>query len=117
MVFAKAGTNGDTPYDQQSSGFNVLNSVLWPNTPQLADVANQALQVAFDDAGISCIATTKPFMDLIRKRLKKAKTHRPRRTQTISIKQGSGEVYADLAMADVDEMIVNAQLVVNIDKI
>jgi len=48
-VFAKAGTNVYIPYYQQSSGLDVLNSVLWQNTPQLAGVANQALQVAYTD--------------------------------------------------------------------
>lgn len=48
-VFAKAGTNVYIPYYQQSSGFDVLNSVLWQNTPQFADAANQALQVAYLD--------------------------------------------------------------------
>jgi len=48
-VFAKAGTNVYIPYYQQSSGLDVLNSVLWQNTPQLASVANQALQVAYTD--------------------------------------------------------------------
>jgi hypothetical protein len=48
-VFAKAGTNVYIPYYQQSSGLDVLNSVLWQNTPQLAGIANQALQVAYTD--------------------------------------------------------------------
>ena len=48
-VFAKAGTNIYIPYYQQSSGLDVLNSVLWQNTPQFAGVANQALQVAYTD--------------------------------------------------------------------
>lgn len=48
-VFAKAGTNVYIPYYQQSSGLDVLNSVLWQNTPQLAGTANQALQVAYTD--------------------------------------------------------------------
>ena len=48
-VFAKAGTNVFIPYYQQSSGLDVLNSVLWQNTPQFAEVANQALQVAYTD--------------------------------------------------------------------
>jgi hypothetical protein len=48
-VFAKAGTNVYAPYYQQSSGVAVLNAVLWQNTPQLADAANQALQVAYRD--------------------------------------------------------------------
>jgi hypothetical protein len=48
-VFAKAGTNVYIPYYQQSSGLDVLNSVLWQNTPQFADVANQALHVAYTD--------------------------------------------------------------------
>ena len=48
-VFAKAGTNVFIPYYQQSSGLDVLNAVLWKNTPQFADVANQALQVAYTD--------------------------------------------------------------------
>jgi hypothetical protein len=48
-VFAKAGTNVYIPYYQQSSGLDVLNAVLWQNTPQFAGVANQALQVAYND--------------------------------------------------------------------
>lgn len=48
-VFAKAGANVYIPYYQQSSGLDVLNAVLWKNTPQFADVANQALQVAYTD--------------------------------------------------------------------
>jgi hypothetical protein len=48
-VFKKAGTNVYVPYYQQSSGLDVLNSVLWQNTPQFAGVANQALQVAYTD--------------------------------------------------------------------
>lgn len=48
-VFAKAGTNVYIPYYQQSSGLDVLNAVLWQNTPQFAGVANQALQVAYTD--------------------------------------------------------------------
>lgn len=48
-VFAKAGTNVYIPYYQQSSGLDVLNSVLWQNTPQFSNAANQALQVAYRD--------------------------------------------------------------------
>ena len=48
-VFSKAGTNVYIPYYQQSSGLDVLNSVLWQNTPQLVGIANQALQVAYTD--------------------------------------------------------------------
>ena len=48
-VFAKAGTNVYIPFYRQSSGLDVLNSVLWQNTPQLAGIANQALQVAYTD--------------------------------------------------------------------
>lgn len=48
-VFAKAGTNVYIPYYQQSSGLDVLNSVLWQNTPQFAGAANQALKVAYTD--------------------------------------------------------------------
>jgi len=48
-VFAKAGTNVYIPYYQQSSGLDVLNAVLWQNTPQFAGAANQALQVAYTD--------------------------------------------------------------------
>lgn len=48
-VFANAGTNIFIPYYQQSSGLDVLNAVLWQNTPQFADAANQALQVAYTD--------------------------------------------------------------------
>ena len=48
-VFAKAGANVYIPYYQQSSGLDVLNSVLWKNSPQLAGAANQALQVAYAD--------------------------------------------------------------------
>jgi hypothetical protein len=48
-VFAKAGVNIYIPYYQQSSGLDVLNSVLWLNTPQFAGSANKALQVAYTD--------------------------------------------------------------------
>ncbi|MDD2466006.1 MAG: DUF3089 domain-containing protein [Desulfobulbus sp.] len=48
-VFAKAGANVYIPYYQQSSGLDVLNSVLWQNTPQFAGAANQALEVAYAD--------------------------------------------------------------------
>lgn len=48
-VFTKAGTNVYIPYYQQSSGLDVLNSVLWQNTPQFAGAANQALKVAYTD--------------------------------------------------------------------
>ncbi|MDD2469110.1 MAG: DUF3089 domain-containing protein, partial [Desulfobulbus sp.] len=48
-VFANAGVNVYIPYYQQSSGLDVLNSVLWQNTPQFAGAANQALKVAYAD--------------------------------------------------------------------
>ena len=48
-VFTKAGTNIYVPYYQQSSGIDVLNALLWQNTPQNADAANQAMQVAYND--------------------------------------------------------------------
>ncbi|MDQ5986657.1 MAG: hypothetical protein CSYNP_02387 [Syntrophus sp. SKADARSKE-3] len=49
-VFAKAGTNLYVPYYQQGSGIDLLNALLWQNTPQNANAANQALQVAYNDA-------------------------------------------------------------------
>lgn len=48
-VFAKAGAKVYAPYYRQASGLDVLNSVLWKNTPRLADAANQAMQVAYSD--------------------------------------------------------------------
>lgn len=48
-VFTNAGTNIYAPYYQQSSGLDVLNAVLWQNTPQNADAANQAMDVAYTD--------------------------------------------------------------------
>ena len=48
-VFAKAGAKVYAPYYRQASGLDVLNSVLWKNTPQLANAANQAMQVAYAD--------------------------------------------------------------------
>ena len=48
-VFAKAGTKVYAPYYRQASGFDVLNSVLWQSTPQFANAANQAMQVAYSD--------------------------------------------------------------------
>jgi hypothetical protein len=49
-VFTKAGTNIYAPYYQQGSGIDLLNALLWQNTPQNANAANQALQVAYNDA-------------------------------------------------------------------
>ena len=49
-VFTKAGTNIYAPYYQQSSGIDVLNALLWQNTPQNADAANLAVEVAYTDA-------------------------------------------------------------------
>ena len=48
-VFAKAGARVYAPYYRQASGFDVLNSVLWQSTPQFANAANQAMQVAYSD--------------------------------------------------------------------
>lgn len=48
-IFTKAGTNVYAPYYQQSSGIDVLNALLWQNTPQNSDVANQAMEVAYTD--------------------------------------------------------------------
>ena len=48
-VFAKAGTNLYVPYYQQASGFDVLKALLYSTTPQNADAANAALQVAYTD--------------------------------------------------------------------
>ena len=48
-VFARAGARVYVPYYRQASGFDVLNSVLWQSTPQFANAANQAMQVAYAD--------------------------------------------------------------------
>ena len=48
-VFAKAGTRVYVPYYRQASGFDVLNALLWQSTPQLANAANEAMQVAYAD--------------------------------------------------------------------
>lgn len=48
-VFAKAGAKVYAPYYRQASGFDVLNAVLWQSTPQFANAANQAMQVAYSD--------------------------------------------------------------------
>ncbi len=48
-VFAKGGTNLYVPYYQQASGVDVLNALLYSTTPQNANAANQALQVAYTD--------------------------------------------------------------------
>ncbi|MDQ5986772.1 MAG: hypothetical protein CSYNP_02505 [Syntrophus sp. SKADARSKE-3] len=48
-VFSKAGTNVYAPYYQQCSGIDVLNALLWQNTPQFSDAANQAMHVAYTD--------------------------------------------------------------------
>lgn len=48
-VFAKAGARVYVPYYRQASGFDVLNSVLWQSTPEYANAANQAMQVAYSD--------------------------------------------------------------------
>jgi len=48
-VFSKAGTNLYVPYYQQTSGIDVLNALLFSSTPQNADAANAAMQVAYRD--------------------------------------------------------------------
>ena len=48
-VFAAAGTNLYVPYFQQASGLDVLNALLFSNTPQNANAANAAMQVAYRD--------------------------------------------------------------------
>ncbi len=48
-VFAEAGTNLYVPYFQQASGRDVLNALLFSSTPQNADAANAAMQVAYRD--------------------------------------------------------------------
>jgi Protein of unknown function (DUF3089) len=48
-VFAEAGTNLYVPYFQQASGSDVLNALLFSSTPQNADAANAAMQVAYRD--------------------------------------------------------------------
>ena len=48
-VFAKAGTNLYVPYYQQASGLDVLEALLYSTTPQNANAANAALQVAYTD--------------------------------------------------------------------
>ncbi len=48
-VFAEAGTNLYVPYFQQASGGDVLNALLFSSTPQNANAANAALQVAYRD--------------------------------------------------------------------
>ena len=48
-VFAKAGTNLYVPYFQQTSGGDVLKALLFSTTPQNADAANAAMQVAYRD--------------------------------------------------------------------
>ncbi len=48
-VFAEAGTNLYVPYYQQSSGLDVLNAILFSNTPQNTNAANAAMQVAYQD--------------------------------------------------------------------
>lgn len=49
-VFTKAGVNIYAPYYQQCSGLDVLNALLWQNTPGNTDVANQAMELAYKDA-------------------------------------------------------------------
>lgn len=48
-IFKKAGTNVFAPYYQQSSGIDVLNALLWQNTPQFSSAANQAMEVGYRD--------------------------------------------------------------------
>jgi hypothetical protein len=48
-VFSKAGTNLYVPYFQQASGTDVLNALLWQNTPENTSVANAAMNVAYTD--------------------------------------------------------------------
>ena len=48
-VFSKAGTNLYVPYYQQTSGIDVLNALLFSSTPQNADAANVAMEVAYRD--------------------------------------------------------------------
>ncbi len=48
-VFAEAGTNLYVPYFQQASGLDLLDALLYGSTPQNADAANAALQVAYRD--------------------------------------------------------------------
>src|ERR1700760_2943007 len=45
-VFSEALTNLYVPYFQQASGLDVLNALLFSSTPQNADAANAAMQVA-----------------------------------------------------------------------
>jgi hypothetical protein len=48
-VFAEAGTNLYVPYYQQASGLDLLDALLYSTTPQNANAANDALQVAYRD--------------------------------------------------------------------
>jgi Protein of unknown function (DUF3089) len=48
-VFSEALTNLYVPYFQQASGLDVLNALLFSSTPQNADAANEAMQVAYRD--------------------------------------------------------------------
>ena len=48
-VFAEAGTNLYVPYYQQVSGLDLLYALLYSTTPQNANAANDALQVAYKD--------------------------------------------------------------------
>jgi hypothetical protein len=48
-VFAEAGTNLYVPYYQQASGLDLLHSLFYSTTPQNANAANEALQVAYKD--------------------------------------------------------------------
>lgn len=55
-------------------------------------------------------------MDVIRERLKAASA-RQRRTEMIEIEESTGNVYADLGMADAEEMLVKVQLSTKIGEI
>jgi hypothetical protein len=48
-VFSEAGTNLYVPYFQQGSGRDLLSALLFSSTPQNADAANAAIQVAYRD--------------------------------------------------------------------
>lgn len=48
-AFTEAGTNLYVPYYQQASGLDLLEALLYSKTPQNANAANDALQVAYRD--------------------------------------------------------------------
>jgi hypothetical protein len=52
-VFAEAGTNLYVPYYQQVSGLDLLYALLYSTTPENANAANAALQVAYKDVSNS----------------------------------------------------------------